>query len=697
MTTITQRKARTPAFRHPTPKGVENHLRMVNSVRSSLVTVIKLQTGLDVKSSALRYFRIVDTWFKNEGKRSTVLRLKKVYTSALNSMVNQPITPEPWLSQNKRGFPRKFEFLETFVHKNGNSQEAQQAVLTLLGYYRMIIAPGIPDLSPITDEGPEIPDSFLDEILSLGFDPNWKLNIKELPPVEMLLRSKIGPNGQTTIGAFLDLRSLTDSMIESITGLSSFFGFEGRQFAQTVKRLRIKIKHDPKYTHSKLAVKQEKGGKDRVFAMVDYWSQCSLRPLHVGISKILDTIYQDCTMDQGKGVKDMLNWTLSGHNESIDLSSASDRFPLTLQVKLLEKLTSNPELVEHWRSIMVDRDYKYKGKLYRWKVGQPLGSYSSWPMFALSHHCVVRAAFAKAKVTTLEYYLLGDDLVIRNPKAALEYRRLIDKLGIKVSESKSLIGKPIEFAKRIFNNGKEISPSPAPMIQSTIKDKCLLPETVSRLVERSSDPHSDLRVRDFADRWAVINRLSIEETRVLCEYPRSLQRSWISHHVADSRESSQLCVWSSIELPLGKVVWIHELIKFKYLMEQYLIIEQKSSREARLLSTMELPGTPTSFKRQHPMFLANDKIREDISEAKSELRAYISAPRRSEVPVPKANVISVSGMVTGSRKLQKHKATVLIMVYNICQVLKDQNRLATADNPDDIVQAAFANPRYRNL
>jgi hypothetical protein len=55
-------------------------------------------------------------------------------------------------------------------------------------------------------------------------------------------------------------------------------------------------------SHSRLAIKREGGGKDRVFAIVDYWSQVTLKPLHGEVANILLRINEDCTFDQGKGI-----------------------------------------------------------------------------------------------------------------------------------------------------------------------------------------------------------------------------------------------------------------------------------------------------------------------------------------------------------------------------------------------------------
>lgn len=54
--------------------------------------------------------------------------------------------------------------------------------------------------------------------------------------------------------------------------------------------------------------------------------------------------------------------------------------------------------------------------------GQPLGYYSSWPLFTLSHHVVVWLAADRVYPRRVfrDYDLLGDDIVIGDHKVAVE-------------------------------------------------------------------------------------------------------------------------------------------------------------------------------------------------------------------------------------------------------------------------------------
>jgi catabolite regulation protein CreA len=61
---------------------------------------------------------------------------------------------------------------------------------------------------------------------------------------------------------------------------------------------------------------------------------------------------------------------------SYDLSAATDRFPIDLQVQILSMLYTK-EVALAWKSVLVNRDYHFKDNTYRYSVGQPMGALSS--------------------------------------------------------------------------------------------------------------------------------------------------------------------------------------------------------------------------------------------------------------------------------------------------------------------------------
>ncbi|KAF3662614.1 putative NADH-ubiquinone oxidoreductase chain 4L-like [Capsicum annuum] len=97
---------------------------------------------------------------------------------------------------------------------------------------------------------------------------------------------------------------------------------------------------------------------------------------------------------------------------------------------------------------------------------QSLGYYGSWSLFSLSHHYIVWLAAKYAYPTSIapfvDYTLLGDDILITDIKVAEQYRKLLDRLGVTISESKSIIfyNGTIEFVKRYCTKSMQVDLSP---------------------------------------------------------------------------------------------------------------------------------------------------------------------------------------------------------------------------------------------
>ena len=90
---------------------------------------------------------------------------------------------------------------------------------------------------------------------------------------------------------------------------------------------------------AKLGFKEEAAGKVRVFAMVDPFTQWVMRPIHLAIFTILRGIPMDGTFNQTAPVERLK--TLDPKNRwfySIDLSSATDRLPIKMQVPVMENV-----------------------------------------------------------------------------------------------------------------------------------------------------------------------------------------------------------------------------------------------------------------------------------------------------------------------------------------------------------------------
>lgn len=241
----------------------------------------------------------------------------------------------------------------------------------------------------------------------------------------------------------------------------------------------------------KLGFKPEPAGKVRVFAMVDPWTQWIFDSLQKGIFRLLANIPQDGTFDQLKPIERLVQWQEQNRVNgklpplySFDLSAATDRIPIVLQKILLSPFLTSWG-AELWASLLVGRKYscpktiklgKFQPKqvlsetgFVEYATGQPMGALSSWSMLALVHHAFVQWAALKAGVLTTNkqwfagYAILGDDVVIAQGKVARTYQLLMSRMDVGIGDHKSLVslsGVALEFAKRTFLNGKDVSMVP---------------------------------------------------------------------------------------------------------------------------------------------------------------------------------------------------------------------------------------------
>jgi len=225
----------------------------------------------------------------------------------------------------------------------------------------------------------------------------------------------------------------------------------------------------------KLGFKEEPG-KIRVFAMMNLVTQTLMYPLHRWIFRHLRLIPNDGTFNQVRPIDRLLKRIGSRRFwiASYDLSAATDRLPLALQMSLLRPLLGD-ELTDLWAYFMVGHPYTLPkvAKSYNlgfdavwYAVGQPMGALSSWAMLALTHHAIVQYAASLAhpiRTSWFSWYaVLGDDVVIADKAVAAKYLEVMKEIGVDISLAKSMVSASgsLEFAKRTWISGREASPIP---------------------------------------------------------------------------------------------------------------------------------------------------------------------------------------------------------------------------------------------
>lgn len=290
--------------------------------------------------------------------------------------------------------------------------------------------------------------------------------VKSLIFKDFHMTSKSGPNGHALWTSFRDLICMPDDLKQSIKIVG---GHRLYQLMDKFYNLYLQIPlffeslapRKGSLTVRRLTVIPDKEGKSREVAILDYWSQAALKPLHSKIFSLLLSIHQDCTHNQSKLIGKLIPLPGSSFH-SIDLTTATDRFPIDVERLILE-VWFGKDYADAWKSIMVNHPFEFQGLYYKYNTGNPMGAYSSWATFALAHHFTVYLACKRAGYNwkRCPYMLLGDDIVIANDFVANKYKEILLEWDIPYSPEKTHVSKlGYEFAKQIHFQGKNISPFP---------------------------------------------------------------------------------------------------------------------------------------------------------------------------------------------------------------------------------------------
>jgi hypothetical protein len=247
------------------------------------------------------------------------------------------------------------------------SKSVIRMILTLFGVYRIISAEPKSKLNSITDlfsGNTEFLKMASSWFLSNGKAKLGSIQLSDLKVTKFGFRETASPSNVlswkgllTDIfalslnikvnNAFLQYlkvtgsRSLMDYFLETQSSII-YNGVEGLPLKKSVNELTDQLVSESKIPIGQLSFKKEAAGKLRIFALVDSWTQSILDPLHQSMFGILKGLPNDGTFDQDASFKRCQEKSaLYGVAYGYDLSSATDRLPMDLQVNLLASLSSS--------------------------------------------------------------------------------------------------------------------------------------------------------------------------------------------------------------------------------------------------------------------------------------------------------------------------------------------------------------------
>lgn len=424
---------------------------------------------------------------KHHGALYVVKYLKAAQLSIQRKLAGQPFSSlreiEPKLSLPrlaKCGLPAIIGTRDRSSILSGSTQVIQ-LYLTLFGLYRVLKAPVLPKLETITSpfSGNNL---FLTESLDKFAQLSKKFIRSEKKPIILSTRVLLLQTSSPSCSlSFLGLTKDCVSIVKS--GLEPYFIewmklTDNHNLLDLFNVLRLKSGVDwskqkifkKDFNIGQFAFKEEAAGKLRVFAMVDIVTQSLFKPLHDFLFSVLRRLPNDGTFNQDASFKRAVSKSkVSGHCFGYDLSAATDRLPIAIQVAILTPILGE-RLAELWKIILIDREYSFPTNPYnlsgslKYAVGQPMGALSSWAMLAVTHHLIMQYCNILIGKTgwTEDYEVLGDDIVIFCPFLAKKYVEIMSLLGVPLNEMKSVISiqevPTVEYAKRTSYKSIDVSP-----------------------------------------------------------------------------------------------------------------------------------------------------------------------------------------------------------------------------------------------
>jgi hypothetical protein len=348
------------------------------------------------------------------------------------------------------------------------SRFTTRCIITLISIFRVFPTKIKPDLGTITSPfsgSSRILDENQISVLVKRFCKGYKV---KFGPIKGFISESAGPIAKkATWGSGIDALALLLYPKQAFRVLQILVTQRAKGYA--ISLLLIWLLVGPTYVLmyvlglksalpiGRLSVVYDQAGKARIVAMANWWIQLVLRPLHKSIFDVLESKETDGTFNQDAPLSRLMKAPLENHKFScFDLSAATDRLPVDLQVQILNSLNLDGDA---WKDLF-DYPWYYKNEGVKYEVGQPMGAYSSWAMLALTHHIVVLLAAELAGVKNFtSYALLGDDIVINHDEVAEKYVHLMSTLGVSINMTKSIVSNVLcEFAKRLVTPNFEVSP-----------------------------------------------------------------------------------------------------------------------------------------------------------------------------------------------------------------------------------------------
>jgi hypothetical protein len=421
-----------------------------------------------------RFSDLVIKWVECSGEEWTIKRLKSLKVDLFRMRAGLP--PLTWVRKNRDGKWRGV--LGTlFRYASLSEKNFRKVVQTLMCYtvfkHSKVTASQVKKFTTaLRAAPPQISESFLREF-SNSFRPKHFRSVDRGKDVS-ILSYRGSPSKRKPSRGFRSVPQ--DSNI-----LDDLFLFEkewGRQlsssFPDLYGRVTEGLDHRPiqppwqgggvdvdpiQVFGGKIAFLQEPGGKLRSVASPFLVHQLALQHFGDAVYELARILPWDCTHDQSLPIPVLQNRLREGKTvHSVDLSAATDYFPLEVQEAAMRSLFGNIPDIHLFGCLSRSQWLSPLGTI-RWRRGQPLGLYPSFAVFTVTHGMLLKFLRGKKwRKDNPSFYVLGDDVVILEDDLYHRYLETLESWSCPHSPDKSISSNQIcEFAGKVIT-GESVTP-----------------------------------------------------------------------------------------------------------------------------------------------------------------------------------------------------------------------------------------------
>jgi len=406
---------------------------------------------------------LAEKWIRSCSEEWTVARLKSIKLDFVRMKAGLPPV-SPWVSRRGDHFTGALGALESW--SRGGKKRWSKAI-QFLNSYTLLLSPEVTPkqmekfLSGVNSVPVRVDDSVKYRVVSGAY----KLGLRNLvlgPHRPLVLRLPSGARREPHANgrSYWEGEASLECAISytRYTRIGWDFGSLFRSTFDVVEEgIDVDDRRDADVTDypnsvGKIGFIQEPGYKLRAVANPARVYQEALRPLGRCLFETLRSLPWDCTHRQEYPVP-AIQTALQRHQmvHSVDLTGATDYFPLDLQEHLLKSIISPHQRDQVDLFTRISRSPWRVGQdsFLTWKKGQPLGLYPSFAAFAITHGLLLFALNGYQHDDS--FFVLGDDVVILKSDLHSKYRSLLDDLGCPVSDHKSISSASLaEFAGMII-------------------------------------------------------------------------------------------------------------------------------------------------------------------------------------------------------------------------------------------------------